>query len=72
MRRGFAPLGTERRFRVLDRPGVALHRRHGLCRHACRVVRGARAGQLTLFLDRAIEGDAVAARRDWAAALAAC
>lgn len=54
------------------RLGVALHRRHGLCRHACRVVRGARAGQLTLFLDRAIEGDAVAARRDWAAALAAC
>ncbi len=47
---------------------VALHRRHGLWTHAYRVVRGARPGHVTVFLERAIEGDAVAELRDWARA----
>lgn len=44
---------------------LALHRRHGLWTHAYRVVRGARPGHVTVFLERAVEGDAVREMRDW-------
>ncbi len=44
---------------------VVLHRRHGLWTHAYRVVRDRRPGCLSVYLERAVEGDARAELRAW-------
>ncbi len=44
---------------------VVLHRGHGAWTHAYRVVPGRCPGHLTVYLERAGEGDARAALRDW-------
>lgn len=50
---------------------VVLHRTHGAWTHAYRVVPGRCAGQLTVYLERAEQGDARPALRDWLRARAA-
>ena len=44
---------------------LVLHRRHGTWTHAYRVVRHGRPGQITVWLERAAEGDRRAELRAW-------